>query len=154
MEKKFYLTKEGLEKIQSEYNDLNKLRLAKTAGDVPKIWYSEDLNPEYIAFQEDLGLLETRISELEHILSNAETIKAPSGDRREILDLGATVEVLVNGKNDEYQIVGTLEANPAIGRISNESPVGKALLGHKVGDQVVVHSPVTITYKIIKIRYA
>ncbi len=154
MEKKFYLTKEGLEKIQREFDDLKKLRLLKTADDVPKIWHSEDLNPEYITFQEDLGLLEARIDELEHILDNSEVIKAPSKDKQDVLDIGATVLVDVNGQRDEYRIVGTLEANPALGRISNESPVGRNLLGHKVGDEIVVNSPVEITFKILKIRYS
>ncbi len=57
-------------------------------------------------------------------------------------------------KNDEYEIVGTLEANPALGKISNESPVGRALLGHKVGEEVVVQSPLKIKYKILKIKYS
>jgi len=154
MEKKFYLTKEGLDRIEREFNDLRNLRLAKTTGDVPKIWYSEDLNPEYLTFQEDLNLLETRITELEYITKNCEVIKSPPKNKQDILNIGATVMVDIDGQTDEYEIVGTLEANPAVGKISNESPVGRALLGHKVGEEVVVQSPLKIKYKILKIKYS
>jgi len=150
-EKKFYLTKEGLEKIKKEYDELLKLKLSKTTGDVPKIWHSEDLNPEYLAFQEDLSFLESRIAELEHILKNAELIKPPAKEKKDFVSLGSRVLVEVEGQKDEFEIVGTLEANPSIGRISNESPVGKALLGHRVGDEVIVSSPVKTIYKIKKI---
>jgi len=154
MEKKFYLTKEGLDRIEREFNDLRNLRLTKTAGDVPKIWHSEDLNPEYLTFQEDLNLLETRITELEYVIKNCEVIKPPLKNKQDILNIGATVLVDIDGQTDEYEIVGTLEANPALGRISNESPVGRALLGHKVGEEVVVQSPLKIKYKILKIKYS
>ena len=152
-EKKFYLTKEGLEKIKKEYKDLKTLKFSKTKGEIPKIWHSEDLNPEYLAFQEDLSFLETRIAELEHILKNSELIKLSSRENKNIVNLGARVLVEVDGQNDEFEIIGTLEANPSIGRISNESPVGQALLGHKAGDEVIVSSPIKTIYKIKKIRY-
>lgn len=153
VEKKFYLTKEGLEKIKKEYQGLKNLKLSKTKGEVPKIWHSEDLNPEYLSFQEDLSFLETRLAELEYILKNAELIQLPSKEKQNIINLGVQVIVEVDGQNDEFTIVGTLEANPAIGKISNESPVGRALLGHKVGDAVVISSPIQTIYKIKKIKY-
>jgi len=152
-QKKFYLTKEGLEKIKKEYKDLRDLKFLKTKGEMPKIWHSEDLNPEYLSFQEDLSFLETRIAELEYIFKNSELIKTPSKEKQNIINLGAQVIVGVDDQTDEFEIVGTLEANPAIGKISNESPVGKILLGHKVGDEVVVSSPIMTTYKIKKIKY-
>ena len=152
--KKFYLTKEGLERMKKEYQDLKNLKLSKTKGEIPKIWHSEDLNPEYLSFQEDLNFLESRIAELEYILKNAELIKPPPKEKQNIINLGATVTVEVDGQTDEFEIVGTLEANPAIGKISNESPVGRALLGHKVGDEVVISSPIQTTYKIKRIRYS
>lgn len=153
MAKKFYLTKEGLEKIKKEYEDLKEIKFSKTKGEVPKTWHSEDLNPEYLSFQEDLSFLETRLTELEYIFKNVELIKSPLKAKQNIVNLGATVLVQVDGQNDEFQIVGTLEANPALGKISNESPVGRTLLSHKVGDEVVVSSPVKTIYKIKKIRY-
>ncbi|MCJ7829700.1 GreA/GreB family elongation factor, partial [Patescibacteria group bacterium] len=102
---------------------------------------------------EDLSFLETRIAELEYIFKNAELIKAPPKEKQNIINLGAQVIVGVDDQTDEFEIIGTLEANPAIGKISNESPVGKILLGHKVGDEVVVSSPIKTVYKIKKIRY-
>ena len=151
--KKFYLTTEGLEKIKKEYQDLKNLKLSKTKGEIPKIWQSEDLNPEYLSFQEDLSFLESRIAELEYILKNTELIKPPPKEKQNMVNLGATVLVEVDGQNDEFMIVGSLEANPAIGKISNESPVGRMLLGHRVGDEVVVSSPIQTVYKIKKIKY-
>jgi len=145
--------KEGLEKIKREYKDLKELKFLKTKGEMPKIWHSEDLNPEYLSFQEDLSFLETRIAELEYIFKNAELIKVPPKEKQNIINLGAQVIVRVDDQTDEFEIVGTLEANPAIGKISNESPVGKILLGHKVGDEVIVSSPIMTTYKIKKIKY-
>ena len=152
-EKKFYLTKQGLERIKKEYQYLKNLKLSKTKGEIPKIWQSEDLNPEYLSFQEDLSFLESRIAELEYILKNTELIKPPPKEKQNMVNLGATVLVEVDGQNDEFMIVGSLEANPAIGKISNESPVGRMLLGHRVGDEVVVSSPIQTVYKIKKIKY-
>ena len=152
-EKKFYLTKEGLQRLKRESKDLLELKLAKIRGESPKILHSEDLNPEYLAFQEDLSFLEVRISELKNILKNAILIKIPPKAKQKIVNLGATVLVEVEGQSDEFVIVGSLEANPSVGKISNESPVGKALLGSQVGDEVVVSSPIKTTYKIKKIAY-
>jgi len=152
-EKKFYLTKEGLERIKKEYRILKELKLAKTRGESPKILHSEDLNPEYLAFQEDISFLESRIIELGNIIKNAELIRPPKKEKQNIIDLGATVLVEVDGQADEFTILGSLESNPSLGKISNESPVGHALLGGKVGDEVFISSPVKIIYKILKIKY-
>ena len=152
-EKKFYLTKEGMVRIKGEYEALQGLKLAKTKGESPKVLHSEDLNPEYLAFQEDINFLESRIIELENIIKNAELIKLPRKEKQNIVDLGATVLVETDGQADEFTLVGSLEANPSIGKISNESPVGSALLGRKVGDAVVVSSPIQTTYKIKKVKY-
>jgi len=152
-EKKFYLTKQGLEKIRKEYQNLRGLKLAKTNVEIPKIWHSEDIDPEYLSFQEDLGFLESRMAELENILKNVELIKFPSKEKQGIVNLGARVIVKVDGQTDEFEIVGSLEANPSLGKISNESPVGGALLGHRVGDEILVSSPLKTIYKIKKIRY-
>jgi len=153
MTKKFYLTKEGLDKIEREYRELKKIRFAKIKGESPKIWHSEDVNPEYLSFQEDLNFLESRIAELEYILKSVELIKVPPKGKQNIVNLGAQVQVEVDGQIDEFTIVGTLETNPDIGKISNESPIGKALLSHKIGEEVVISSPTEVTYKIVKIRY-
>ena len=153
-QKKFYLTKQGLEKIKKEYQDLKNLKLSKTKGEIPKIWHSEDLNPEYLAFQEDLGFLESRIAELEYILKNAELIKTPPKEKQGIVDLGATVTVELNGELDEFTIVDPLETDPLLKKISNQSPIGQALIGKRVGETVVVKTPiVNHTCRIIKIKY-
>jgi transcription elongation factor GreA len=152
-EKKFYLTKEGLERINKEYEALKELKLAKTKGESPKVMHSEDLNPEYLAFQEDIDFLELRIIELENIIKNSELIRLPRKEKQGIVDLGAQVTVEVDGQKDQFTLVGSLEANPSVGKISDESPVGKALLGHKVGDAVVVSSPIQTTYRIKKVKY-
>jgi len=152
-QKKFYLTKKGLEDLKKECEVLKNLRNAKIKGESPKLWESEDLNPEYLSFQEDLEFLETRLAELENVLDNFSLIEKPSKDKLGVVDLGATVTVQVDGAKDEFVVVGTLEANPALGKISDESPVGHALLGSKVGDEIIVSSPVKTIYKIKKIKY-
>jgi transcription elongation factor GreA len=153
-EKKFYLTKIGLEKIKKEYDDLRKLKLLKTKGESPKIWHSEDVNPEYLSFQEDLSLLETRIAELEYILKNVELIRKPPREKQKIVNLGATVTAEIDGEIDEFTIVGTLEADPSNSKISDESPIGRCFLGKKVGETAVVKtSLVNHSCKITKIKY-
>ncbi len=150
----FYITKEKLQELKKEYDELVAFEHAKTAGEeAPKIFESEDINPEFISFQEDMGFLRYRISELKNIFEHYELIKNPGKGVQSIVGLGAKVKVDINGQKDEFVIVGTIEANPALGRISNESPVGRALLGHRVGDEIVVFSPVKTTYKIKNIKY-
>lgn len=151
--KTFYLTKEGLIKLRAEYQHLRKLKTLKTRGELPKVWHSEDLDPEYLSFQEDMVFIDNKLVELNNVLKNYKLIKLPPKEKRSIVDLGATVLVEVDGQKDEFQIVGSLEANPSLGKISNQSPVGRAILGHRIGDEVVISSPVNVAYKIKKIKY-
>jgi transcription elongation factor GreA len=151
---KFYLTKEGLEEIKKEYSALLKIRTAKTQSEAPNVLESQDLNPEYLSFKEDLELLETRLTELENVIKNAVIIEKPPKEREEYVDLGAQVQVEAGGQKGQFTIVGTIEANPDLGKISNESPVGRALLGHKTGDQVTITSPIKTIYKIKEIKYS
>jgi len=152
--KVFFITKSKLQELEKEYKDLLDLERAKTTGEeAPKIFESEDLNPEFLSFQEDMGFLRSRIEEIKNILDHHELIKGPSKDKASFIDLGAKVKVDIAGQKDEFTIVGTLEANPVLGKISNESPVGKALLGHKVGDEILISSPVKTVYKIKNIKY-
>lgn len=154
MAQKFYLTKEGLARIEKEHQDLKNLRMTKVRGESPPILHSEDLNPEYLLFQEDLNFLESRLAELEFILKNAELIKVPPKEKQNVVDLGATVTLEeADGQINEFMIVGTLEANPGEGKISSESPVGKSIFGKKIGEEVVVTSPIRVVYKIKKIKY-
>ena len=149
---KFYVTKEGLEKVKAEYERLRDFKRQKTMGETPNLLHSEEANPEYLAFQEDISLLDAKIAEHENILQNAELISAPKGKEKQKVWLGATVTVDLGGEIDEFTIVGTLEADPVQKKISNESPVGQQLLGHKVGDEVVVSSPIKTVYRIKKIK--
>src|SRR3990167_7382821 len=150
---RFYVTKKGLEKVKAEYEKLRDFKRQKTMGETPNLLHSEDANPEYLAFQEDMSLLDARLAEYENILQNAELIVRPLRSKQNVVDLGARVTVEVAGQSDEFEIVGTLEANPSVGRISNESPVGRALLGRKGGDAIEISSPTTTVYRIKKIRY-
>jgi len=152
-ENKFYITKQKLQELKEEYKDLLALEDRKTKGEVPKLFESEDVSSEYLDFQEDLSLLCSRIEELENILKNYEIIKKPSKDQQSVVGIGSTVAISIDGEKDEFVIVGTLEANPALGKISNESLVGKALLGHRAGEKIVISSPIKTTYTIKKIRY-
>jgi len=150
----FYITKIKLNELKKEYEELlNFERKKALEQEAPKILESEDLNPEFISFQEDIGFLRSRIDELKNILEHHELIKNPAKDKQGVIGLGAKVKVAVENQKDEFVIVGTLEANPALGKISNESPVGKALLGHKIGDEVMISSPIKTIYKIKSIKY-
>ncbi len=155
MSKKYYLTKQGLKRIKKEYEDLRKIRMAKTRGDSPKLLQSDDLNPEYIVFREDLSFLESRLIDLEHVLKNIELIKLPPKNERNIVHIGATVTLEeADGQINEFTVVGTLEANPDEGKISSDSPIGRILLGHKVNDVLEVTSPIKVVYKVKRIKYS
>ena len=152
--KKFKLTKEGIAKLEQEYAELKKIKHSKLGGrdDAPDVMHSEELNPDYLHFWEDLKFLERRINEIDYILKNAETIKSKSKGQM-IVDVGAHVLVEINGKKDEFNIVETFEADPSQRKISKESPVGKALIGAREGQEITVFSPVKKSYKVKKINY-
>jgi transcription elongation factor GreA len=151
-EKKYYLTKEGFEKIKKEHEELKKQRKEKLRVDAPEAFHSEEVDPEYLSFQKELSDLEERITKLEDALRGAEII-SPLLNCKEIR-LGAEVVIDIKGKEDKIILVGTLEADPEKGKISNESPVGKALFGRREGDIVTISSSKSITYKIKKISYS
>jgi len=154
-QKKIYLTKEGVKKIEEELENLLCLKKAKLKQEDISLLHSDELNSEFMSFHEDFDILESRVQELKHILKNFEIIKTPAKQEKETVCLGAEVLVEVDGEDDEFMIVGTLEANPSEGRISNESPVGKALMGRKVGETILINSPAQIetSFKIKKIKY-
>jgi transcription elongation factor GreA len=152
--KTFFITKSKLQELRKEYEELLSIEHHKATGeDAPKIFESDDINPEFISFQEDMSFLRSRIDDLKNIIEHHELIKVPPKEQKNFVGLGAKVKIDVNGTKDEFTIVGTLEANPVLGKISNESPVGKALLGRKIGDVVVISFPVKTTYKIKGIKY-
>ena len=152
--KVYHVTKEKLQELKKEHTALIDQERQKTVGqEAPKMVESDDMSTEFVAFQENMDTLRGRIEELETIFKHHQIIKKPSKDRAQFVDVGATVHVDHGGKKDQFMIVGTLEADPEAGKISNESPVGKALLGHQIGDEVVIDSPEKTTYKIKKVDY-
>ncbi len=153
MNDKFYLTKQGLKAIEQDFLKLKKLRELKVEKSAPAPFYSEELNTEFVAFREDLDYLDTKLEEIAHILKNYELIKLPPKAKQGQIDLGAEVTVDINGRNDKFIMVGTLEADPTQGKISNESPVGQALIGHKTGDEIVLTEPTKLIYKIKRVSY-
>jgi len=150
-----YLTQEGLEKIKAELIELKgpardqlsaRLRSAIQQGDLSE-------NADYIQAKEEQGFLEGRILELEQILRNVVIIDE-SVQNRDKVDIGAHVTIREGSFPEEtYHVVGPKEADPHNGRISHESPIGKALLGHSVGDEVQVDTPGgSIRLSILKIE--
>ena|ERR1700721_860433 len=150
MKKMFRLTKEGVQELRLEQDSL----IAKRAGIAEAIKTARELgdlaeNAEYQAARVEQDRNEARITEIEGILLNVEIIKAPRGDSK--VQLGSKVK-LKNGTTKEFQVVGTVEADPLSGKISDESPIGAALLGKKVGDRVEIKTPTDVShYKIIEI---
>jgi transcription elongation factor GreA len=152
MTKIYYLTKNGLKNIQREYEELKNLYKREILEEAPSMLEGDSLNPEFSSFQENIELLEQRIEELNHILKNYRIISKPSKKEQDKVDIGAKV-ILKNGssKEEEYKIVGTLEADPFAGKISNESPLGVSFIGKKVGEVVSFNND--RKYKILKIQY-
>src|SRR3990167_10920292 len=147
-----YLSSEGIEKIKSELQELKtkkrqemarRLQEAKDLGDLSE-------NAEYFEAKEAQSLNENRITELDDLLKNAVVIKASGVE--DIVKIGSTVEFKINENTEIFSIVGSAEAKPQEGKISNESPLGRAFLNKKIGDEVEVKTPRGIVkYKIVKI---
>ena len=153
-EKIFYITKEKLMDIKKEHDELVAAEHNKLLGqEAPRMLESDDINPEFVSYQEAADSLRNRIDELKNILDHHELIKTPPKEKQHFVGMGATVKIDVNGEKAEFMITGTLDANPVLGKISNESPVGKALLGHKIGDEITVLAPEKTVYKIKNIKY-
>ncbi len=130
-------------KTKTRLEVAERLKRAKELGDLSE-------NAEYHEAKEEQSQLEKRIDDLEHILHNSTVIK--KGIERETIDIGSAVEVLREGKPLKFQIVGSSETKPEEGLISNESPLGRVLMGKKVGDSVTVDTPQgKFEYQILKI---
>ena len=144
MEQKVVLTYEGLQKMEAELNDLKISKRKEVAQKIKEARAQGDLseNAEYDAAKDQQGEIESRIAELEKMLRNAEVIDEEEG-AKDTISLGTTVTVLDVEFDEEmeYTIVGSAEADPMNGRISNESPVGMALLGHKKDDIIMIETP-------------
>ncbi len=149
--KEFYVTKDGLDKLRVELDDLVNVQRKKIAAALKEAKEFGDLseNASWDDAKERQAFIEGRIAEIEHILKNAVEIDESHGD---VVGVGSTVHVELETGEQKFQIVGSTEADPETGKISNESPIGKALLGKKPGDEVEVDVPAgTMVYKIKKI---
>jgi transcription elongation factor GreA len=151
MKKLFRLTQEGVAELEAEKASL----VAKRANIADAIKTARELgdlaeNAEYQSARADQDRNEARIGEIEHILQNVELIKAPRTAAK--IGLGSRVSLKGKGSTKEFQVVGTVEADPLNGKISDESPIGRALLGKKVGEAVQITTPAdTTTYTIAAI---
>ena len=149
MKKVYQITEAGRKELEAELDELKNRR-----GDIAiKIAEARDYgdlseNADYDTAREEQGLVETRIAEIEDILMNAEEIKSRKSSK---VQLGSTVE-LKNGKKVVYTVVGPVEADPLNGKISNESPLGVALMGKAVGEKATISTPKgDTTYTVVAI---
>jgi transcription elongation factor GreA len=140
MKKQFQLTAHGKRELEEELDQLiasrsdiaDRIAEARSFGDLSE-------NAEYSAAREEQSRTETRIAEIQEILAGAKIIQADTTDN--VVGLGETVVLKSGNTTTEYVIVGAVEANPADGKISNESPLGAQLIGKKVGDKVSINTP-------------
>lgn len=150
MKKQFQITDTGKKDLEAELEELkgrrgaiaDKIADARDYGDLSE-------NAEYDSAREEQGLVESRISEIEEILLNAEIITA---NRSSSVKLGSKVELKTGKKTVTYHVVGPVEADPLGGKISNESPIGLALMGKKIGDIATITTPKgEIDYEVVKV---
>ena len=156
MDKKNLLTYEGLQKLESELHNLKVVKRKEVAQKIKEAREQGDLseNAEYDAAKDEQRDIEARIEELEKILKNAEVVVEEEADLDKV-SIGCSVKILDCEFDEEleYKIVGSTEANSLKGKISNESPVGKALLGAKVGEVVTVETQAgDLNYKVLEIQ--
>lgn len=152
-----YLTKEGYEKLESELEYLINVRRKEVANQIAEAKAEGDIseNAGYDEAKNAQAFLEGRIREIENRIRNAQLIDDMADSPSNIVALGRTVVVREAGTDFEeaYAIVGSVEVDPKNGRISNESPMGKALLGKKVGDKINVKTPGgEIQFEILKVE--
>jgi transcription elongation factor GreA len=151
-----FLTREGLKKLEDELNFLRTVRRAQVAERLHNAQEDGELieNAEYEDAKNEQAFLEGKILSLEAMLSNAVIIE--NGGRDGTVHLGSKVtikEIGGSSKPESYMLVGAAEASPRDGRISNESPLGKALLGRKIGDEVKVNAPSgTISFRVVSVE--
>ena len=156
MDKKNILTYEGLQKLEDELQDLKVVRRKEVAQKIKEAREQGDLseNAEYDAAKDEQRDIEARIEQIEKILKNAEVVVEEEVDLDKI-NIGCRVKILDMEFNEEleYKLVGSTEANSLKGKISNESPVGKALIGAMVGDVVEVETQAgMLKYKVLEIQ--
>lgn len=155
--KKIYLTEEGLEELKKEHLELTKVKRPNVVERLTEARNQGDLseNAEYVAAREELAFIDGRIDELEELLKGVSIIKDSDSTRgsSDSVKLGSEVTVSINGKNEVYRVVGEWEADPVDKKISHESPLGKALIGKKIGENVEVEAPAgKIIYTIVSVQ--
>jgi len=151
--KKIVLTQEGMDQLNSEYEKLVQNKRPQVAKRISTAREFGDLseNSEYDAAKEEQSLIEARISQLEDVLPHAKV--AATQTTTDFIVIGSTVIVEHDNHVEELSIVGSMEADPATKKISDESPVGAALLGAKIGEEIDVITPIIhAKYKILKIK--
>ena len=156
-EKKIILTNDGLKKLEEELENLKVVRRKEVAAKIKEARMQGDLseNAEYDAAKEEQAEIETRITQIEKMLRNAEVIDEDELNTGKV-NLGNTVVLWDNEFEEEitYTLVGPAEADPMQGKLSNESPLGMAMLGHSVGDIIENQAPDgVIEFKILDIKY-
>lgn len=156
MDKKNILTYQGLKKLEDELQELKLVKRKEVAQKIKEAREQGDLseNAEYDAAKDEQRDIESRIEEIDKILKNAEVVVEEEVELDKI-SIGCTVRILDCEFNEEceYKIVGSTEANSLKGKISNESPVGRALIGSRVGDTVKVETQVgDLEYKVLEIQ--
>lgn len=154
-EKPVYLTEEGLKNLREKLDDLINVKRPELAARLNRAIKQGDLseNADYITAKEAQGFLEGQIQEIQHKIRNAVLIEE-SDETDGRVRLGSHVTVLEMGYDEKetYHVVGPTEADPSKGKISHESPLGKALLGHSVGDEVTIQAPVgQIVFKLLDV---
>lgn len=152
MNKSVLLTEDGLKKLHEELKVLKEDRRKEVIERIQEAVSHGDLseNADYAQAKEEQSFIEGRIIEIEDMIKHAQIIEHSTNHN--IVSIGSTVSLKVGGKEFKYTIVGANEANPAAGKISNESIVGKSLLGAKRGDTVKVETPAGVTaYEIVSI---
>jgi len=150
--KKIYLTKEGLEELKREHEELTKVKRPEILNRVSAARNMGDLseNAEYTVAREELSFIDGRIDELDELLKQAVII---SNNHSNTIKLGSTVKVNTNDGKEVFTLVGEWEADPKERKISHESPLGKALLGKKIGNIIEVDVPAgKKVYKILEIN--
>jgi len=150
---KIQLTQKGYDDLKKEHQDLIKNKKPQAIERLGKARAMGDLseNSEYNAAKDGLAFVEGRIQEIEEILNNAEVIE--NNNIHNQVQVGSSVTVETNGKNELFQIVGEFEADPMNKKLSQNSPIGQALINKKVGDLVEVNIPAgKVQYKIVEIK--
>ena len=154
MSKQLQMTKEGLEALKRELDELVEVKRPKLVERLAYARQQGDLseNSDYLNAREELEFLDGRISELEQVLKSTSVIEGKNG-KKDGVGLGTKVTVKVDGKKSVFDIVGEWEADPVNKKISHESPLGKALVGKKIVEKVEVEAPAgKLTYEILAIE--